>query len=61
MEKFFFRGIFLVLFRPCLNCSFRNSQELYEVGIVMNIFNPSSLKKNVFKLSLVFVHFCLVC
>ena len=61
MEKFFFRGIFLVLFHPCLNCFFRNSQELYEVGIVVNIFNPSSLKKTVFQLSLVFVHFCLVC
>ena len=40
---------------------FRNSQELYEVGIVVNIFNPSSLKKKVFQLSLVLVHFCLVC
>ena len=27
----------------------------------MNIFNPSSLKKTVFQLSLVFVHFCLIC
>lgn len=44
MENFFF-GIFLVLFNPCLNCFFRNSQVLCEVGIVVNIVNPSSLKK----------------
>ena len=48
MENFFF-GIFLVLFHPCLNCFFRNSQVLYEVGIVVNIVNPSSLKKTVFQ------------
>ena len=28
---------------------FRNSQVLYEVGIVVNIVNPSSLKKTVFQ------------
>lgn len=61
MEKFFFVEFFEFYSTHVYTVFVRNSQGLYEVGIVVNIFNPSSLKKTVFQLSLVLVHFCLVC
>ena len=53
MENFFLE--YFSFIPPMFKLFFlRNSQVLYEVGIVVNIVNPTSLKKNCISMAIFF-------